>query len=112
MRKDTTDSTRMNKTDFPTEVTQARRVNSLWRDNLDVLVEQAVDSHVEYESQKENIDEVRPIPESACTDGPAYHRPVHNVIRRAIEKDEKVVLRRSFDNRCEKIVLSLFQSAH
>lgn len=43
----TADSTPMVETDFAAQSGRARHVDDLWRAHIDVLLEQAVDEHVE-----------------------------------------------------------------
>lgn len=55
-KADTADSTPWSEVDFAAQFARTSRVDSLWRDDLDVLPEQSVDEHAEDDSHYEGID--------------------------------------------------------
>lgn len=105
----------INEANFLAQFTRTRAVDDLWWDNFGILPEQAVECHLEAESQREAIDseEVMPKNESASRSG--YDRLSHNdirhIIQEALKEHEKDGLRRLIDDRCEKLVLALFERA-
>lgn len=106
----------MNEDDFAAHLVRGRRLGDSWRDNLDVLPEQAIDHHIKGELQVQGCNKEEPIPENKSINEFGYFGPAHHDVRRmsyeALEVHKEGTLRRLIDDTCETVVLGLFKEAH
>lgn len=88
-------------------------MNELWKDNLNVLLEEGVEDQVEDELQAEGINNKGSVPEKKLFNGSGYHGPtnenVRSIIQEALKEHGDDRLRQFICDRCEQMVLTHFR---
>lgn len=80
------DSTPTNRAEFVTQFTRAGRVDGVWRDGLDVLLERVVDRDVEEEPQQEDIYGKEALNEKESVSASGYTGPSEDNVLRLISE--------------------------